>query len=272
GSTVTYPKGWNLVSFADSTSFTPNAVLAGPLYTLDASGAYTTTDLQHVAPGVGYWAYFSDLTYFTLLPSRHSDASVTAAPGQCMLVGNPSTSASARVMGADRVLTYSSLLSSYAATTLLPIGRGAWACNDSAAPETVRVVAASEVLTLDWPGCCAPAPYAGGGQARLVFENDSPYPLTFAAPPIDAQGNQVDNGILPHGALVACGSCAEYAPGMHADCSGAAETASLTVPPGRYLLHLQSDAAGVADLQSAVDVQADTSYVICFFVTTDRQP
>jgi hypothetical protein len=33
GSTVTYPAGWNLVSFADSTSFSPNPALIGPLFT-----------------------------------------------------------------------------------------------------------------------------------------------------------------------------------------------------------------------------------------------
>ncbi|HEY8740814.1 MAG TPA: hypothetical protein VIN56_09515 [Candidatus Dormibacteraeota bacterium] len=59
-----------------------------------------SADLQHVEPGVGYWAHFSDLVTFTLLPSRQSSASVTVSPGRCAMVGNPSSGASARVLGA----------------------------------------------------------------------------------------------------------------------------------------------------------------------------
>jgi hypothetical protein len=169
------------------------------------------------------------------------------------------------------VAVFSPLLNGYTAETLLGIGRGAWACNDSAADEQVAVVDECEVLAVHWPTCCGPAPYAGAGNALLVFQNDSPYPLTFAAPPVDDQGNQVDNGILVHGLLRECGTCGEYAPDTHTRCAAGAETRSVVVPPGRYLLHIQSEGADVPDLQGVIDLQSNTSYALCFFATNDRR-
>lgn len=48
------------------------------------------------------------------------------------------------------------------------------------------------------------------------------------------------------------------------------ESQTFTVPAGRFLLHIASDGPLVPDLQSTVELQADTAYHLCFFVTAGR--
>jgi hypothetical protein len=270
GTSDTYPAGWNLISFGDSTSFSGNPNLVGPLYTFDRSGSYRTTDLQHVEAGAGYWAYFSGRTTFNLLPSTKASFVVTVPAGACVMVGNPSTSASVRVLGADHVYVYSASTGSYTDENLLGIGRGAWACNGSAADEQVSVVDRGLVNPIDWPGCCDPEPYSGNGSALLIFNNASAYPLAFGGPPIDAQGNRIDNNVLINGVLPGCPSCSDVPAGGTPACGSTAESASVVVPAGRYFLHLQSDGPYVPDAQAAIDVKPGVSYAICFSVSADR--
>jgi len=83
----------------------------------------------------------------------------------------------------------------------------------------------------------------------------------------------VPAGTVYAGAALACASCPEYDPAVHNQqgCSPAATDAgSVTVPPGRYLAHFQSEGRNVPDVQSFMDVQADTAYSLCYFVSSTR--
>jgi hypothetical protein len=266
-----YPAGWNLVSFGGATSMTEpgiRAALVPPLYDFQPGDTtYTTTDLQHLTPGHAYWAYLSHATPF-FLGAGLSSARVSVPAGQCALVGNPSGRASAQVSGASRVLVYSALLQTYLSESLLGIGRGAWACNDAAQSTVISVANAGDVVGADWPSCCAPTPYPGNGDALLVFKNDSPAPLLLAARQSDANGLVLSNGGLVAASLSGCGACPEYTD--HTSCSSEAVTQSLPVPPGSYGLHLQSDDHNVPDLLATIQVQANTTYVLCYYIDANR--
>jgi hypothetical protein len=176
--------------------------------------------------------------------------------------------ASARVSGASRVYVYSAVAQSYTPETLIGIGRGAWACNDDQQSATVSVADQGDVLGAAWPDCCGPAAYVGNGKGLLVFRNDSPAPLIVALRQTNATGALLGGGALFDDIIPSCGTCPEYS--SHTLCSGDAVTHSVPVPPGTYILHLQSEGSNVPDLLADITVQADTSYGLCYFIGADR--
>jgi hypothetical protein len=91
--------------------------------------------------------------------------------------------------------------------------------------------------------------------------------------PLDAQGNAPQNATTYYAIENACGSCPEYGdegPSSSTCDSAAVEGQTFMAPAGRYLLHMQSDGRNVPDLQTVIDLQANTSYHLCYFVSATR--
>lgn len=274
GTVLVYPPGWNLVSFGSNPGISGAVVTRlQTLYTLQANDtAYQTTVPQRLTPGIGYWAYFSQPEVIAgILPTPATAASTTTVPaGQCVLVGNPSTAGSVRVQGANRVYTFSPQLNTYVEGALVGIGRGAWACNDGTSSTVVQVEFVGDVVAPTWPDCCAPTPYTGAGKAQVRIVNDSPYPVTLGLWQLDPRGNTSADGSYEYYYWAGCATCPEYAPAQHQSCSADAALNTATVVPGRYVLHLQSEGADVADVQQTVELRANTSYTLCYFVAANR--
>lgn len=263
--------GWNLLGFFPG----PATELATPLYTWRPGAHNYDTPTTGVGSGAGYWAYFRDTTAYFLNINEAPSVSFTIPAGSCAMIGNPSHKASARVTGASRVYVYSNPLGRYVQENLLGIGRGAWACNDTAVSATVTVEDDGDVVTPDWPTCCAPEPTSNGGLARVVVHNDSPYPLIAVARQIDANGNSVPfKGPSPQnfiGVNAACTSCPEYDLAARSSCSPSATAKTFNLAPGTYTLHLQSEGPDVPDLQIPVaELDANTAYDACFFIDVNR--
>jgi hypothetical protein len=123
------------------------------------------------------------------------------------------------------------------------------------------------VLSADFPACCSPQPYDGGGKALLVLQNDSPYPLLLAAAQVDAGGQFVPGGASTERGVGGCAACAEYA--SHDQCNGLVSV-SQEVVAGRYLLHLQSEGRNVPDLQTGIELQPNMAYALCYWIAADR--
>ena len=269
GSFIVFPAGWNLISFGSSTFTLRESLLQNSLlYTFQANdSAYEAADPQHLTPGEGYWVYLAAQHGVTLPASGRFSTSTIIPGGQCVMVGNPSTAASARVSGATRVYVFSTLLNMYIEEPLVGIGRGAWACNDNATSTMVMVTDEGDVLTADFPACCTPRPFAGAGRALLAFRNDSPYPLLAGLRQVDAVGQFMAVSTM------ACSACPEYTPAEH-DARGCSRYAvagdSVALPPGQYLLHMQSDGPNVPDLQGVITLDANTSYQWCYYVSSTR--
>jgi hypothetical protein len=263
--------GWNLVSLG-SGSVVFGRGLSTTLYTLGPADAdYRVLQLQNFDPGTGFWVYTASANVILYTGNNVPAVSVTLPAGKCAMVGNPSASNSAQVVGADRVYVYSPVTSSYTQQTLLGIGRGAWACNDQATDEQVTIGTQGYVAGIPPPPCCNPTPQPPSGKAMITFTNDSPYPLSIALAQIDpltkaATGTVVSGGSTP------CSSCVEYDPTVHNQqgCNPTAPTGSISAPPGRYLLHVQSEGRNVPDLQGVVDLQADVAYQLCYWISATR--
>ena len=275
---VVLPAGWNLVSFADLTSLQvvgggSQSPVAGPLYTFQPNDRnYESTDLGHVTPGEGYWVDVTQTFSVVLDTSTLTSTHVAVPAGQCVMVGNPSTLGTARVTGADAVFSFSAVANQYVQGTWLGVGRGAWACNYSNATETVTTAYDNSITTTDigWPGCCDPQPVNNGGQAVVVFHNDTPSPLIAGMRQLDATGNAAPltlNNFF-RSALSGCSSCPEYT--QHPSCNAAAPTDSASLAPGTYTLHLESDEHNVGDIQVTITLAPDTQYSVCFFLFADR--
>ena len=268
---VVYLPGWNLISSGGQTAIdTPTLVQDsdGPLFTFQPNATnYDVVDLAHVRPGQGYWVHFTRRTALALDLSPRESSSVTVPAGQCVMVGNPSTSGSARVTGGERTYIFSTALNNYVAGSLVGVGRGAWACNDTRT-STVSVAFAGDVLGANWPDCCNPHPVNNRGAALMIFDNDSPAPIIVGARQMDTNGDYLDTGDLIRGNLDACVTCPEYT--THRSCSTDAVTSSISVEPGYYTLHIQSEDRNVPDLQTSIFASADTSYDLCYFVDATR--
>jgi len=268
---VVYLPGWNLISAAGQTDISVPSLtdaLSGSLFTFQPNATnYDVVDLAHVRPGQGYWANFTKRTAVALESSVRDAYTVTVPAGQCVMVGNPSTNGSARVTGAERIYVFSTALNNYVAGSLVGIGRGAWACNDTRT-STVSVAFTGDVLGANWPDCCNPHPINNRGAALMIFDNDSPAPIIVGARQMDANGDYLDTGDLIRGNLDACVTCPEYT--THRSCSTDAVTSSISVEPGYYTLHIQSEDRNVPDLQTSIFASADTSYDLCYFVDATR--
>jgi hypothetical protein len=266
GTVLLFPPGWNLVAFATTPPAMPR--LVGALYTWQPNdNAYEQVTPAQAQPGLGYWAYFSGSQTVALTAAPRTSSSLLLPAGQCALVGNPSSGAAARVSDASRVYAYATGSHAYIAGGLLDLGRGGWACNDGARSARVYVTDQGDVLSADFPACCAPQPYDGGGKALLVLQNDSPYPLLAAAAQVDDSGQFVAAGATTERGVGGCRACPEYH--SHDSCNDTVSV-SQDVPAGRYLLHLQSEGPNVPDLQTVVELQPNTAYYLCYWVSADR--
>lgn len=133
--TVSVAAGWNLIGGPTGTVISTSA---GSLFTLRR----TDTDYQVVPSGTpliggqGYWAFFNQATTFTLPAASAQTVTVQAPAGRYFMVGNPGVTP-ARVSGADVVYVYNASLSRYDATTMIPVGGGAWVFSAGGATITV---------------------------------------------------------------------------------------------------------------------------------------
>jgi hypothetical protein len=271
---ITALVGWNLMAFGGTTSYAnaqPSA-LTSPLYTWQPGDTnYQTTDLQHLVAGQAYWLYFSSKYSFPVSNANSLYRAVTVAAGQCVMLGNPSAKAAARVAGADAVSVFSTYQNTYLQQTLVPIGRGAWACNRSAVPENVTISDQGDVVPFTSSALLPPSPYNGDGKAQLTISNDSPYPLVAANVRVGSDGNLVANDQfdLAAGAVPACTSCPEYTTGQH-NCSPSAQSATVGANPGTQELHIIAEGRNVPDYLGTINLQPNMAYTICVWVAADR--
>jgi hypothetical protein len=263
---VVFEPGWNIVAFGGSTNLDSpglRSVIDAPLYTFQpGDSGFEETDLAHVAPGTAYWVHFAQDSFFFLPRSTIDSYSVDVAAGSCVLVGNPSTSGSARVEGADRLYAFSPALNSYTGGSLIGVGRGAWACN-GAQGSTVTVRYQGDMDPLEWPACCGPAATGNSGRAHVIFKNDSSAPVLVGLAQMDGSSEPMAGGGVAGAHLGACRSCPAYS--AHDTCNPQAVSYSVDLEPGVYALHVQSHAPDVPDTISTITLSADTSYVFCYY-------
>lgn len=139
-----FSRGWNLVALPPGVGF------------LDINGLYSfqpgDRSYEAIAPGsgmqagYGYWAFFvSDIDI--LLPAGNSTPyTVSAPPGQYVMIGDPSGLAPATVTGADAVFVYATDTGYQRVSTLQP-GQGAWAVSLSGGQIVVTPVGATAAAT-----------------------------------------------------------------------------------------------------------------------------
>jgi hypothetical protein len=182
------------------------------------------------------------------------------------MVGNPSAKGSARVTGAERVFTFSAALKDYVPGTLIGVGRGAWACNDSRGG--MVTVAALDVTP---PNCCTGRPRSNNGNARLVFANAGRSPLIVGVRQMDGNGDVLPGGGHAASVIDGCGSCPEQPAGDQQimEACTAAPVTTLDLPPGSYAVHIQRDAPNVPDDQFTLALQADMGYAACIYVASE---
>jgi hypothetical protein len=275
GTVIEVLTGWNLLSFGGATEYLAPlpANLDAPLYTLQPDETtYRMTDIQHLTPGQAYWAHFSAHQELLEMPSAALTFTTALAAGQCATLGNPSTRGSARVVGADAVYVFSPALNSYIQESLVPIGRGAFVCNSSAAPEVVTIGDQGDVVAFATADLPNPTPYDGNGRAQIVLKNDTNYPIVGASRQIQADGTFVtrSNGFNFAGGIVrACDACSEYASGTHA-CSTGATFATILVDAGMHQFHVQVEGRNIPDFLGTVTLQPNLSYTLCIQVYADR--
>jgi phospholipase C len=130
GPSVTYQPGWNLVGAPAGMAFSQ---AANPLYTFQAGDTSyeTVANSSGVAAGKGYWAYFSKVTTVSLAGTSGSSGSVSAPAGQYVMIGNPSATQTLTLRGADLSYIFDTATNSYAASTTLAPGQGAWVLSNA---------------------------------------------------------------------------------------------------------------------------------------------
>jgi len=122
---IRYPAGWNLVAGPAGTPF-PQAL--SPLYTWQPGDTtYETLRAEAgVQAGAGYWAYFPQPASVSLTGASTDTAIVNLSPGEVVLAGNPSASATVTVRGADSAMAYDAAFARYRSVQSLPPGAAAW--------------------------------------------------------------------------------------------------------------------------------------------------
>jgi PKD repeat protein len=122
---VRYPAGWNLVAGPSGTSF-PQAL--GSLYTLQPgdSSYEPLPSGAGVQSGAGYWAYFPQPAGVSLSGASTDTAILNLSPGEVVLAGNPSTTATLTIRGADIAMGYDAVSGRYRDVQSLPPGSAAW--------------------------------------------------------------------------------------------------------------------------------------------------
>jgi chitodextrinase len=122
---VRYPAGWNLIAGPAGTSF-PQAL--GVLYTWQpGDSSYeslpATTGVQ---AGAGYWAYFPQPVSASLNGTSTDTAVINLSPGEVVLAGNPSATATVAIRGADLAMAYDAPSGRYRTVQTLSPGGAAW--------------------------------------------------------------------------------------------------------------------------------------------------
>ena len=123
GTTVHYGSGWNIVSVPTGTHL-PGA--SGSL--LAASPAvddYLSEGLDEAIGGRAYWAFFPTPTDVTLGPTAAGFTQMHLRPDHFALIGNPSTTQTLPINGADFAYSYDPQLG-YQPVTQLEPGQGAF--------------------------------------------------------------------------------------------------------------------------------------------------
>lgn len=262
-------KGWNLISTGTAVTLdVPSA--ESPLYTLQpGSDAYQALTWAGLRPGYGYWAFFRENTAVRLPPSSQQRYSVDAPPGQWIMVGNPSTSGSARVAGADQVLVYSPL-TGYRDDALIPVGYGAFVRSVDGGTITVEA-RADDAPPIDFPSCCLVGPGDYHGQAHIDLLDDSPFALFYGVRAVAADGSfpRPTASDYGYGAVPACESCSEYSSAPSA-CRVAATSRTVEVTPGQYLIRLTADGDRVPDIILVATLQPNMRYYFCRWVGSGR--
>jgi hypothetical protein len=155
---VYYPAGWNLVSGPEGSRL---AGATGSIF------AYQPGDSDYeefpsdspLHAGWGYWAYFPNVGGLQAA-AESDDYTLTLAPGQWALIGDPSAIDTAVVEGATSLLTYRAGDSALRPSSVIPAQQGAW----------VR---------------------ASGTIAVTVAQSPVPPPLTTAPPPLPRRQDEL---------------------------------------------------------------------------------
>ncbi len=263
------PAGWNLISSATAVSL--DVPSAGPsLYTLQPGDAsYQTLNWQQLQAGYGYWALFRENTAVHLPPSSQESYSVDVPAGQWVMVGNPSTSGSARLTGVDQAFIYSAL-SGYRADTLIPVGYGAFVLSNRGGRITVSAGPADSP-EVDYPACCRIGSGDYGGNAQIEILDDSPFALFYGVRAVAATGAfpLATPNNYAYGAIAACTACDEYT-SPPAACRSSASMRTVDVAPGEYLIRLTTDGPRVPDIILQVTLEPNTHYYFCRWIGTGR--
>src|SRR5579871_2597857 len=123
GGTASYPAGWNIVGVPDGTTLPVDAWRWEP-----GRGAYARLPAgTPLAGGRGYWAYFPAPQTLPLAPSGATTVSISAPAGAWVLIGDPSGTSGATIVGADASYSYDPAAGVYNPTRTLGPGGGAWA-------------------------------------------------------------------------------------------------------------------------------------------------
>lgn len=255
---VVYPAGLNLISSAGDTAMTnlsESGTISGPLSSLRPDGTQELTDPAHMKPGYGYWANFTKETTVTYHNSEDS-ITLTIPAGQCAQIGNPSTKGSARVRGAERVFQFSAVSNRYIPTTLIGVGKGALACNDSRTSAVSVTYEGDTFAGVTWPDCCATGQVSNRGQALIRVQNASSAPMTVAIHQMDSSGSYLTGGVSVDTVANGCSSC-------QVSCDSVAAQ-SFSLAPGYYTLHVQFDGSETPDIQLDAQFSADQQYLLCY--------
>lgn len=161
---VVYPAGWNLIAAPPGTS-----VSVAPMrsLTMQPGDGYEILPAdQELAAGDGVWAYFLARSSAALGAGSETAVTRDLPPGQWLLIGDPSGTWPARVVGADAVVSYDQV-NGYRSTDLILPGSGAWVYSVNGA--VVRIVPQGDVqvATVGAPSLIAGPPTVsvtlGGG-------------------------------------------------------------------------------------------------------------
>ena len=137
GGTIAYPPGWNLIGGPAGTRLLGSQ---GDLYTLQFrdDGYRPVSDGTALTGGLGYWAYFPSGGSADLSASGPCVIAVPIGARSWVIVGNPWSSGTASVRGAERVYVYDPV-TGYRSSTTVPAGHAALAYSSVATSAAVVV-------------------------------------------------------------------------------------------------------------------------------------
>src|SRR5579883_1291650 len=131
---VHYAAGWNIVAAPTATEL---AGTAGPQYAFGADGTgYVSVHPGEIVGGRAVWAFFPQDVDEAFGGTAATFTRVLVPAGQWVLIGNPSTSLTLPITGADQALAYDPAQGYVAVTSLKP-GQGAWVLSAAGGDVTV---------------------------------------------------------------------------------------------------------------------------------------